>query len=78
MEQALRVLWILRFRFHPPFAQCFAQVLLCEQLLSVGSLARRTRQQFFYEFEIWFALVVYECGVAACQAGVVLDRIVFA
>jgi hypothetical protein len=78
MEQALRILFVLRPCLAPPLAQRFAQIVLCEKLLTIGTSASRTLQQFAYEIQIRLALVRYERRVSACQTGIVLNGIVHA
>lgn len=78
VKQALCVLLVLGPSFDPPLAQCLAQIFLCKKPLSIRTPASSACEQLVHEREVWLALVGHECGVAARQAGIVLNGVMLA
>jgi hypothetical protein len=78
VEQTFRVLFVLCPRFTPSLAQCFAQISLGKELLSVGTSSSRALQQLADKIEIWLTLIWYKRRVSTGQTGIVLDSVVLA
>lgn len=78
VEQTLRVVFVLCPCFAPSLAQCFAQISLGEELLSVVTSPSRSLQQLADKIEVWLALVWDKRRVSTGQAGIVLDSVVLA
>lgn len=78
VEQTLRVLLVLCPCFAPSLAQCFAQIGLGEELLSVGTSSSRALQQLADKIEVWLPLIRDKRGVSTSQAGIMLDSIMLA